>query len=108
MPKIAAQFKPPVPKPQVTEPKPVEEVQEKPPVDQSKVTIKIAGDTESLTTQYLAEKLGVEYSVAQGLIKFLTTYNGLTVSGKKPNSSGRGKGSVIYDIPKSISITFND
>ena len=57
-----------------------------------------------LTTNQLAVKLGVDYQIAQGLVKLLLA-KGLAVKvGKIPSPAGRGKPSDIWELPLSITI----
>lgn len=63
-----------------------------------------------MTVNQLADILGVEYAVASSFIKLLELRELATVVGKqKPkNLTGRGKPSIIYDIPKSVEIKIHD
>jgi len=56
------------------------------------------------TTKQLAEQLGVEYAVAQGLIRFLGQKGYAKIVGVRPNPRGKGKGSDIWEIPAQVTL----
>lgn len=63
-----------------------------------------------MTVNQLADILGVEYAIASSFIKLLELRGLATAVGKqKPkNTTGRGKPSTIFDIPKSVEIKIHD
>lgn len=61
-------------------------------------------ETIQLTINQLATKLGIDYQAAQGFFKLLLA-KGLTKEvGKIPSPAGRGKPSIIWEVPVSITI----
>lgn len=55
-----------------------------------------------ITTKQLADMFHVEYIEAAGLLRFLEKRGLVTVVGKLPNISGRGKPSTIYEVPEKV------
>jgi Mn-dependent DtxR family transcriptional regulator len=59
-----------------------------------------------VTVKSLAAKLQVEYPTASALIKLMESKGQAKEVGKRPNLTGKGKPSVIYEIPESFEISF--
>ena len=57
------------------------------------------------TTNKFAEKHGVDYAVAAGAIKFLIAKGVAKQTGTEPNPAGRGKGSSVFEIPETVTIS---
>jgi len=60
-----------------------------------------------MTVKALAESHGVDYAAAQGFVKFLQTKNLATEAGMEKAPSGKGKGSVLWDLPDEVQLTLN-
>jgi transcription initiation factor IIE alpha subunit len=58
------------------------------------------------TTKEFAERLGVEYQVAAGLLRYLKEKGLAKIVETRPNPSGKGKGSDVYELPTSIALEF--
>lgn len=72
------------------------------------VTVTGSQEVVNLTTNQLAENLGVDYPAAQGLIKVLTSKGVVKIAGQQPPKSGKGKPSTIYAFPRSFSINLGN
>ena len=57
------------------------------------------------TTKQFAAKHGVEYAQAAGVIKFLVKLGVASKVRTEPNPAGRGKGSDVFEIPATATIT---
>lgn len=60
------------------------------------------------TIRSLAEKLEVEYAVAQGLMKFLSTKKIASDVGVEKPKNGNGKGATIWKVPFPITIKLGE
>ncbi|MEK6879343.1 MAG: hypothetical protein AABY22_07045 [Nanoarchaeota archaeon] len=58
------------------------------------------------TIKELAEKLGLDYSLARALIQYMLAKSLATEVGKT-ESNGKGKKSCIYEVPDKIEIQLN-
>jgi hypothetical protein len=52
----------------------------------------------------LAKDMDVEYPVASSIVKMLVQQKKAKVVGTRPNGTGRGKGSYIYELPTQVTI----
>ena len=59
-----------------------------------------------VTVNDLAKRLGVDYPVASALLKLMVNEGAASEVGKRPNSTGKGKPSTIFEIPESFTIDF--
>lgn len=65
--------------------------------------------TKNITIHELAESLGEEYIVASSLMKLLVRIGAAKEVGKRPAASGgRGKPSVVYEVPNVVELIFWD
>jgi hypothetical protein len=56
------------------------------------------------TANKFATAMNVEYAAAAGFLTFLKVKGVAKQVGTEPNSRGRGKGSTIYQLPKTLQI----
>lgn len=56
------------------------------------------------TIKQLAEKQGVEYAEAQGLVRYLECKGIAKKVGVLKNPAGKGKGSDIWELPETINV----
>lgn len=59
-----------------------------------------------LNTKDVADRLGVSYVVAAGLVKHLVTAGKATLAEKVKAESGLGKPTRVYEISDSVSLDF--
>lgn len=52
----------------------------------------------------LAEKHGVEYADARGMVKWLEKVGHAKIVEKRPAASGKGKPTDIYELPDSVTL----
>jgi predicted transcriptional regulator len=57
-----------------------------------------------MTVAEFAEHHGVDRNTANGTIKFLLTKGLITKVGERANPTGKGRSSVVYNVPESITI----
>lgn len=57
-----------------------------------------------VTTKELAKRMDVEYAQASGLLKILEAKKIAVIVETRPNPTGRGKGSKVYEIPSEFTI----
>ena len=67
-----------------------------------------SADSINLTTVEIGEMFGIEYSAAAGLVRFLSAQNLAKEVGKRPSKSGKGKASIIYNMPAEFTVTLGD
>lgn len=58
-----------------------------------------------MTVKQLAEAIGVEYLMASSLVKLMVSKGVAKAVDKLPSEKGKGKPSVIYEIPDSFEIS---
>lgn len=61
-----------------------------------------------MSAKDVAEKLGVNYVVASGLVTLLNEQGKAPLLDKVFHESGRGKPTRFYDIPETVTISFAD
>lgn len=59
-------------------------------------------DKVECTTQELADALGVPKEAAYALIQYLEKATLITRGAPRPTANGKGKGSIVYAIPKIV------
>lgn len=59
-----------------------------------------------LDTKQIADRLGVSYVVAAGLVKHLVASGKATVAEKVKAASGLGKPTKVYEVADSVSLDF--
>ncbi len=57
-----------------------------------------------VTTKELADVLGVDYGHAAGFLAVLEKHGQVSISGKRPPPGGKGKPSILYDVPGSVTL----
>jgi len=71
-------------------------------------TVTGSQDKVNVTTNQLAERLGVEYPAAQGLIRLLSSRGVVTEAGKQPTKTGKGKAATIYSFPRTFTVNLEE
>jgi predicted ArsR family transcriptional regulator len=66
-------------------------------VSKEKITVTIAE---------LADRLGVEYTTATGIIKFMVLQGEAEEVGKRFSPNGRGKPAIVYDLNPKFTLNF--
>ena len=61
--------------------------------------IVVSGNEMTGSAQELADRMGVSYGHAQGVLKLLLARNIAKIAGQRANPNGRGAGAVLYTIP---------
>lgn len=64
-------------------------------------------ETIQITAKEFAEMQKVEYAQANGLIAYLVAKGIASKAGEKPNASGKGAKSTIYEIPVQVVLNFS-
>lgn len=63
------------------------------------MAVEIKGNEMTGSVKELAEKMGVEDTVARTILKFLVVKGIVKVAGERPNPMGRGVPSALFTIP---------
>lgn len=58
-----------------------------------------------LTTNEFAALHEVDYAVAAGTLKFLLAKGIVTEAGSRPNPTGKGKPSALFNVPETATVT---
>jgi hypothetical protein len=58
------------------------------------------------TTTEFAELIGTEYAVASGVLRYLKEKGIATDGGQRPAKGGKGKPSILFKVPKTVTLKF--
>lgn len=61
-----------------------------------------------ISKKELAERLGVEYAAAAGLVAILEAKGLASVVEKRPNPTGKGKPTDIFEIPETVTLELGE
>lgn len=60
-----------------------------------------------MTVNDLCKKTGIEYATAMGLVKVMLVLGIANVHSKRKTLTGKGKPSIVYEIPDEFTINLN-
>ena len=64
------------------------------------------GPNELTTVAQFAEKQGIDYVLASGLIRYLEAKGIAKKGGQQPPKGGKGKPSTLYVVPTTVTLNF--
>lgn len=67
-----------------------------------------SNDLVKVSSKEFSTLAGIEYAAAQGFIKFLVAQGLATVAEKRPNPTGKGRATTVYNVPAQIALNFDN